>query len=400
MPNSDTSKQFHFFTPSNIAEIESRPAVRKYLDTVGMKIEPLSIKSLNVKDKNTLMEKMKKKDITCTDVLEKNSVLARTCKKSIHATYFYEALTDACKRVANVPTTSDVIFLTSTKERKVKLFKGSKQDLTIKVGDKVGILVVEKGECKEYPHIPALKIICSPISISPILLYIYAYILLKQKIDRGILELAGNYHNTAGFCAYTRFGFREDFRNKNPNCFGEDEKKPKYPTTLPMTMDLTNITPGVLDKVLHKELALAVDPLCYKKYVNTEDPAIKKEQLQLIDARTKTFQIGFELVYPQPKKAVSKKRQVETQKNRRQRSTGKRKTRSQTTGQRSTEKRSTEKRKTTGQRSTGKRKTTGQRSTEKRSTGKRKTTGQRSTGKRSTGSKKSSTSTNDRHRSD
>ena len=60
MPNSDTSKQFHFFTPSNIAEIESRPAVRKYLDTVGMEIAPLSIKSLNVKDKNTLMEKMKK----------------------------------------------------------------------------------------------------------------------------------------------------------------------------------------------------------------------------------------------------------------------------------------------------------------------------------------------------
>ena len=378
MPNSDTSKQFHFFTPANIAEIESRPAVRKYLDTVGMEIEPLSIKSLNVKDKNTLMDKLKKKDITCTDVLEKNSVLARTCKKSIRATYFYEALTDACKRVANVPTTSDVLFLTSTKERKVKLFKGSKQDLTIKVGDKVGILVVEKGECKEYPHIPALKIICSPISISPILLYIYAYILLKQKIDRGILELAGNYHNTAGFCAYTRFGFREDFRNKNPNCFGEDEKKPKYPTTLPMTMDLANITPGVLDKVLHKELALAVDPLCYKKYVNTEDPATKKEQLQLIDARTQTFQTGFELVYPQPKKAVSKKRPVETQKNR---------------PQRSTEKRST------GQRSTGKR-STGKRSTGKRSTGKRKATGQRSTCQRSTGTKKSSTMTNDRRLSD
>ena len=82
------------------------------------------------------------------------------------------------------------------------------------------LIIVERGECSQYPNIPVLKIICSLEGFSTVLMYSYLYIIKKQGYNMGLLELASCYFNIRGLCSYERFGFEEDYdvKNRNSRC--------------------------------------------------------------------------------------------------------------------------------------------------------------------------------------
>jgi hypothetical protein len=155
----------------------------------------------------------------------------------------------------------------------------------VEKGEKIGMLLVEFGGCRNFPLIPILKIMCS-LNISPILIYIYLYILKKKRMKKGLLELAGCYHNIGGLCAYDRFGFVENYALKSPTCFYEENSRTEYATTLPMEVNMNNITFKDLDEVLHKRKRLGDEPLCDEMF---KDDRILKKQYLMIEQRQKKY---------------------------------------------------------------------------------------------------------------
>ena len=253
-----------------------------------MDLEPIVEQSHRVAPK-----KIQEKSVVCEDILAPSSLLYNTCMSNVGKKYVTEALTEVCKKLYGEPSAYDLIFITTTVSREVIITPpGKKKPIKYLVnpGDKVGLMVVELGECKQLPDIPALKIICSAVNVSPLMLYLYAYILKANGLDRGILELSNGYSYLTGYCAYNRFGFFEDFKNKNQDCFIEEEANPRDPTTLPMTMYLTGVTPEILDKVLHKELSLGGpqnNPFLkeYSEIIERNEPDLKKGRSKCLFSR-------------------------------------------------------------------------------------------------------------------
>ena len=327
-------QDFHFFTSAIIDEIKRRDAVSNYLTSYDVDLETIYMQRHKIDPK-----KINDKSVVCKDVLAPSSLLYDKCMSNVGKTYVIDALTEVCKKLYGEPSTYDIIFITTTKVREVELTPpGKKKPIKYQVnpGDKVGLMMIELGECKQRPEIPALKIICSAVSVSPLMLYLYAYILKSKGLETGILELSNGYSYLTGYCAYNRFGFFEDFKNKNQDCFIEEEKNPSNPTTLPMTMNLTGVTPEDLDEVLHKKKtlgkpdnnpflteyseiiernepdgderkkqmeALQTD-ICDRKYV-VEKAKYGNEQRTIANTRFKTFKREFQNTYPPPRKKRS-----------------------------------------------------------------------------------------------
>jgi hypothetical protein len=89
-----------------------------------------------------------------------------------------------------------------------------------------GILIAQKGECKEYPTYWTVRLICNLSetickNYATKLLGAYMLMLVKMKEENplnyqkyGVLELAGAYDNLAGYCTYSKLGFIEDYNFK------------------------------------------------------------------------------------------------------------------------------------------------------------------------------------------
>jgi hypothetical protein len=80
------------------------------------------------------------------------------------------------------------------------------------LGTPCGILVAQKGECKEYRDLWSVRIICNLSKNEcknggSMLLGCYMYMLKRIGQKIGLLELAHSFSNYGGFCMYSKFGF-------------------------------------------------------------------------------------------------------------------------------------------------------------------------------------------------
>jgi hypothetical protein len=82
-------------------------------------------------------------------------------------------------------------------------------------GKVCAILLAHRGECQEVPSWWTVRLICNKQEenckgMAAKLLGLYTYALkIKQVQKYGLLEIADNYENIAGYCLYSRFGFEE-----------------------------------------------------------------------------------------------------------------------------------------------------------------------------------------------
>tara|TARA_B110000483_G_scaffold10520_1_gene12279 strand:- start:1651 stop:2682 length:1032 start_codon:yes stop_codon:yes gene_type:complete len=280
-------KDFTFFSDKMIKNISKRPAVKLYLDSNKLKLVRFGHTSGEdgsyFAGLESRLTRSISKNINFKDVLSPKSILYQTCLQNINDVYVLDALDEVVKKVINMPTNYDLLFVVTTVSREV-VMNGKKK--TVDAGEKIGLLLIELGECKIYPNIPVLKIMCS-LNVSPILMYTYLYVLKKMNINKGLLELAGCYHNMNGLCAYDRFGFVENYGLKNTKCFSEVNLLTKHATSLPMEINLGNVTFNDLDEVLHKRKRLGSEPLCDEMF--KADDKIMKKQFKMIEERQQVY---------------------------------------------------------------------------------------------------------------
>jgi len=283
-------RDFVFFTQKMINEISNRREFKLYLESNKVALTRFAhvdhddgsfFAGLDTHITNS------SKMIHFKDILNPETILYQTCLKNINDGYIMNALDEVSKKAMDMPTHYDLLFITATAPREVTLDGGGKR--IIGVGEKVGLLLIELGECKMFPNIPVIKLMCS-LSVSPILMYTYLYIMKKMGLKKGLLELAGCYYNINGLCAYDRFGFVENYDLKNIECFGEEDLQTEYATSLPMEVNLDNIDYKDLDDVLHKRMRLGSEPLCDDVFRDNDD--VRKKQRAIIDAR----QAGFDKI--------------------------------------------------------------------------------------------------------
>ena len=206
-----------FFTLEIIDEMKERPTVKKYLSNSEIKLELYTLATIN-----SLFKKNKdgtEKVLTSIDILPKGSNLfkAASAPKTVRRSYFHEQITN----VLDNKSEYDILILANNALPYTP----------------ISMVIVQVGECKEKPKIPALKLIFGK---GDIMLYSYIYALRKHNFKEGILELANGFENMAGLCAYNKFGFRENMLMKTQNCFSEFD-------TLPMSVDVTKMTDDELD---------------------------------------------------------------------------------------------------------------------------------------------------------
>jgi hypothetical protein len=267
-----------FFTPEMIAEISSRPVMRDYLKSNHLKLQYLEneVTSDGVHMVLATDRPTTRSGVTYEQILDERSILFERCAVGINGDYVRKGIADATEKIFREQSTNfDIVFLMTTKT----MMHGKK---TIPANTKVGLIIVEKGECSQHPNIPVLKIICSLEGLSTVLMYSYLYIIKKQGYNMGLLELAGCYFNIRGLCSYDRFGFEEDYELKNTRCFSEEPITTKRASTLPMSVDMRNVSYKDLDDVLLKKKRLGDEPLCDKTYM---DKANEKEQFEEIERR-------------------------------------------------------------------------------------------------------------------
>lgn len=267
-----------FFTPAMIAEISSRPVMRDYLKSNHLKLQYLEneVTSDGVHMVLAIDRPTTRSGVTYDQILDNNSLLFKTCENNVNGDYVRKGIADATEKIFREQSTNfDIVFLMTTKT----MMHGKK---TIPANTKVGLIIVEKGECSQHPEIPVLKIICALQGFSLALMYSYLYIIKKQRYDLGLLELAGCYFNIRALCAYDRFGFEENYDLKNTRCFSEEPITTKEASTLPMSVDMRNVSYNDLDDVLLKKKRLGDEPLCDETYM---DKANKKEQSEEMERR-------------------------------------------------------------------------------------------------------------------
>ena len=280
-PSPSPIRTLDFFTPEMIAEISSRPVVEYYLKRNHLKLQYLyneitmdGVRFVLATDRPTT-----RSGITYDQILDQKSILFNRCTSNINSDYVKEGIEDATEKIFNQQSTNfDIVFLMTT-----KTIRHDKK--TIPANTKVGLIIVERGECSKHPNIPVLKIICSLEGFSTVLMYSYLYIIKRQQYNMGLLELAGCYYNIRGLCAYDRFGFEEDYELKNRRCFSEEDDA-KNATTLPMSVDMTKISYKDLDAALQKKKRLGDEPLCDATYM---DRANKNEQEDEMERRELYF---------------------------------------------------------------------------------------------------------------
>jgi hypothetical protein len=106
----------------------------------------------------------------------------------------------------------------------------------------MGFLIAQKGECPKYPNAYSVNLICSrEKGISSMLMGCYLYCIKQHPAytQKGLLELANEYNNLNGFCAYRKMGYVFDPDIYTVNClkFGDAGD-----ALLPMSVDIDAMT--------------------------------------------------------------------------------------------------------------------------------------------------------------
>ena len=199
--------------------------------------------------------------------------------RTVNAKYVKNSL----KKLQLKPTKHDFLILAkNTNKKQYSHFTDDGKHF-----DVIAFMIVEKGECKSKPNVPALKLI---FGTGEILLYAYIYFLKAHSIKEGILEVAGSYRNIRAVCAYNKFGFREDFEMKKMHCFHE------Y-SNLPMKVNVDDMCknnfkklnvalnskeqPSALSEMLNADRSS--EPLCNKDFLT--DNRSKRHQNRLISEK-------------------------------------------------------------------------------------------------------------------
>lgn len=103
------------------------------------------------------------------------------------------------------------------------------------IGIPIAILIVEKGECKKYPNMYTINLICSHLGKGKYMMALYCYICKIKGQQYGLLELANAYLNPGGLCLYQKFGFKYDpllYTQGQDSCFSDFHN-------LPMRLDFS-----------------------------------------------------------------------------------------------------------------------------------------------------------------
>ena len=193
-------------------------------------------------------------------------VLLQICKRicppdKIDSTYIAEKITNVMEQ-----TSTDMAVLVDVTQFEVnniiKLFNSVK-----------GIIITEKGECKKFPDVHSLSLICAIPGVGSIMMGSYLYMIKEKNFNRitkkkwdvqlGILDLASSFFNVDGFCAYSKFGFEYDRRfNLYTNCY--DPEDGLY-NNLPMCVDISQMSTENIIRIVNNEFKLVKDPLCNLK---------------------------------------------------------------------------------------------------------------------------------------
>lgn len=121
----------------------------------------------------------------------------------------------------------------------------------------VGVIVVERGECRASPKSWCVKVICvKPNSVKGSLLMGACLYCIKANHSINpecLLELAGGYKNLSAFYSYTGLGFVRDDSLWDDRCFDTVQ-------CMPMRVDLSKISQGdIINKVLGRGPKFVLD---------------------------------------------------------------------------------------------------------------------------------------------
>jgi len=136
-------------------------------------------------------------------------------------------------------------------ELNLRITTGTKGLANRKINHILGFIIVEKGECNQYPEEFCVNLICARAEPlykkftgdpherqrvkGSLLMGAYLYCSKKQGKQMGILELADGYNNVSGFISYTKMGFAVNKALYGYHCFALCEN-------LPMTVSLPDTT--------------------------------------------------------------------------------------------------------------------------------------------------------------
>ena len=177
-----------------------------------------------------------------TEDFLKTSFGPNVCSKDINYTYVNEKISSVMDR-----TICDMVVLVDTS----LLQPGNNESL---VRSTQGFMITEKGECKKFPDVHSISLICSKAGsglsgAGSFMLGAYLFMIKTNMCNFlgstgtqiGILDLASSYTNVGGFCAYAKFGFKYFPELKlYQDCY--DPEDGLY-ANLPMAVDITSWTP-------------------------------------------------------------------------------------------------------------------------------------------------------------
>jgi regulator of sigma D len=124
-------------------------------------------------------------------------------------------------------------------ESDVEMLERLRKDKMAKI---VGFLIAQRGECPKYPNAYAVNLICArERGISSMLMGCYLYCIKRHPryMQKGLLELANEYNNLNGFCAYRKMGYVFDPDIYSANCLKFADAGDAL---LPMSVDIDAMT--------------------------------------------------------------------------------------------------------------------------------------------------------------
>lgn len=105
----------------------------------------------------------------------------------------------------------------------------SDKDKRYDVDNVVAFLIAQKGECKKYPNIYCVNLICSRsgergAGSGQVLMGLFLYSIKENPVVTskvGLLELAGGYTNVSGLASYSKLGFKASYGLYGEYCFSD-----------------------------------------------------------------------------------------------------------------------------------------------------------------------------------
>lgn len=162
---------------------------------------------------------------------------------------------------------------TPTEETEAEMIRRVRKDKIAKI---VGFLIAQKGECPKYPTAYSVNLICArEKGISSMLMGCYMYCIKRhpEYMQKGLLELADEYDNLNGFCAYRKMGYVFDPDIYSTNCLTFDSG------LLPMSVDIHAMS--IQDIVARTTQSTSIpDVVCKRAYsANLEDEENYQESM-------------------------------------------------------------------------------------------------------------------------